>query len=539
MSVAIEPMPKGFPGATRRAAPMNFFSRVLLLMLLGGVLGGCSSHRFELANRSRREIVPPVPQPAPVVEAAAIPPYPQNPPVVVIDPNSAATRVVPPAAASSALATTTPAAVEVNPAVVATRPLPANPNAGETSPRNRRRVTETPRPGPPGSLLTLANDGPELFGRVVDDVGRPVPRASVQLLDLSQGGRLVAEVATGGDGTFRVINLRQGTQYEVVGASSDAGQRFTGSTVAVAPDTSVVVQLDRQNSRLPRADTVAENLGRPLVARGTLSASPPLLSGSASPIAQGNVTGNLTVVTPRMIVPPASSNIPGVPNFEPMGNRAPVQPYSPTQGQPAQYYTPADLEPLGPTSSRPSPVKTSARTSVPRQETGPLVTFVSRPRFEESAFVGTPLEKLQLLGADLEPFPLRKLDGDLFLLDFFGGWCGPCRAAIPGLRRLHQTYADQGLRLVGIACEYGNTSKAAARVRGLQQELHIDYTVLASPLEQTCPVRDYFRVQRYPTLVLVDRRGQIHFHATGGDAATLARLELVIQQQLSIQRLRP
>lgn len=41
--------------------------------------------------------------------------------------------------------------------------------------------------------------------------------------------------------------------------------------------------------------------------------------------------------------------------------------------------------------------------------------------------------------------------GHYTLVDFWASWCGPCRRAMPGLKKIYETYKDKGLQVVGIA----------------------------------------------------------------------------------------
>lgn len=60
-----------------------------------------------------------------------------------------------------------------------------------------------------------------------------------------------------------------------------------------------------------------------------------------------------------------------------------------------------------------------------------------------------------------EPFDLTDLRGKPVLLDFWGTWCGPCKAAMPTLKRLYETFGRDGrITFVGVDLDY--TAESAA-----------------------------------------------------------------------------
>lgn len=473
------------------------------------LLAGCTSNRFQYANpaAAREDLdlatrTPPPPPLQPPVQAIPTDvPFaqPLPPPVGVPANGIPAVGPLPPPGAGAGLA--------INPAI------PENPNPANTGVMNRRRLTETPRPGEPGSQLQLAPDGPELVGRVVNSFGQPEAKVAIQVLDVGRGRRVVAELASSADGSFRVRNLEHGGQYELRASTADNGRRLVGQTMAVAPDTGVVIQVEPEDGR--SFSPLGNRLSSVAQARGSEATSPrigrPIASGDGrlAPVSRGS----LAVSTPPLRGWPEATAARTRPEFRRLG--------------------PEEARPLAAamataTGERAEPAE-PGRFPTPRN-TSPTV---KAPDEQNPSFGGPELAGVTVLTTAKSERRIGDLKGDLVLFDFFGSWCGPCRRSIPKLNALQERYRDRGLVVVGIACERGSPAEATSQAESARQELGIDYAVLVSPLDEASSLRDHFHVEEYPTLALVDRSGRVLYQGSGTDPQTMAALEQAIRQAVS------
>lgn len=96
---------------------------------------------------------------------------------------------------------------------------------------------------------------------------------------------------------------------------------------------------------------------------------------------------------------------------------------------------------------------------------------------------------------------LADLKGKVVLIDFWGTWCGPCRAAIPHLKELHTKYKDKGLVVIGIHTRNG-ADKAAAYVKDEQ----IPYPIAVDEKGKTV---ETYGVDSFPDYYLIDRKGNL------------------------------
>lgn len=87
------------------------------------------------------------------------------------------------------------------------------------------------------------------------------------------------------------------------------------------------------------------------------------------------------------------------------------------------------------------------------------------------------------------------------LLDFWASWCGPCRAAMPELKKMNDKYKNKGLEIIGVVVsdDLDKHHKAAA-------DLGITWTQI---FDNTDVIGDLYGVEGIPTLILINQEGTI------------------------------
>ena len=137
--------------------------------------------------------------------------------------------------------------------------------------------------------------------------------------------------------------------------------------------------------------------------------------------------------------------------------------------------------------------------------------------------------ELRLPGLDGRMVSLADVDADLILLDFWGSWCQECRASIEHHRELQEQLGGKRLQVIGIACEKGATLEARrAAAAAAARKLGVKYPVLVTGMDGNCPVQRALQVHFYPSMVLLDREGNILQFEQGATEATLGRIDRAI-----------
>jgi thiol-disulfide isomerase/thioredoxin len=112
------------------------------------------------------------------------------------------------------------------------------------------------------------------------------------------------------------------------------------------------------------------------------------------------------------------------------------------------------------------------------------------------------------------------MHGGVTVVDFWGSWCGPCRAEQPALNQLYSQYHQRGVSFIGVDMLDDTASANAYRT---------DFSVPYPSVEDaTGAIAAAYDVTAPPTLIVVNRSGTI----AGRFLGTLVGTDAVLNQAL-------
>ena len=97
------------------------------------------------------------------------------------------------------------------------------------------------------------------------------------------------------------------------------------------------------------------------------------------------------------------------------------------------------------------------------------------------------------------------IPGKYNFIDFWASWCGPCRAAIPSVKKLHEKLGDK-LNIVSVSVDKQHKDWEKA-----MNEEKMPWSQFVVPQTSMKALKDGYFIKYVPSLVVIDPEGKIQF----------------------------
>lgn len=128
----------------------------------------------------------------------------------------------------------------------------------------------------------------------------------------------------------------------------------------------------------------------------------------------------------------------------------------------------------------------SCLASATHAQTSPAPTAPETPKPKVSVAKNVPLKFIseEVFNQELKEvgggsFFLSNYRGQVFVVNLWATWCGPCRLEIPELNKLYKEYSPRGVEFIGLTTE--NSEVDEEKVRDFAREFRMSYKLGWSP----------------------------------------------------------
>ncbi len=133
----------------------------------------------------------------------------------------------------------------------------------------------------------------------------------------------------------------------------------------------------------------------------------------------------------------------------------------------------------------------------------------------EKSYVGNKAVDFEAIDHKGNLLKLSDFKGKYVLLDFWAGWCKPCKKNHPELKNIYSTYNDKGLEFIGVSFD---RDEAGWKQAINKENLDVWHQVLGDFRDRNeNAIHNKFNVMPIPAYVLIDDKGYIVGRYLGAD----------------------
>ncbi len=117
---------------------------------------------------------------------------------------------------------------------------------------------------------------------------------------------------------------------------------------------------------------------------------------------------------------------------------------------------------------------------------------------------GNPVPDFSATDLDGKPISLQQYHGKVVLLDFWAVWSGFCIGDILKVKKIYDTYKDQGFDIIGVSLDTDEM-----KLRNYLKKNNIPWRQIFSGQERQSPLAQQYDVRSIPARWLIDRDGKL------------------------------
>lgn len=127
--------------------------------------------------------------------------------------------------------------------------------------------------------------------------------------------------------------------------------------------------------------------------------------------------------------------------------------------------------------------------------------------------IGKPVPDFSAIDLDGNPISLQDYRDKVVLLDFWAVWCGFCINEMPNLKRVYDTYKDQGFDIIGVSLD-----DEASELRDYIKENDLQWRQIYSGERwKDDPLAQQYNITGVPSQWLIDADGKLITHKARGE----------------------